>query len=259
MILSIVYICFKIYAKIPSMKGILLAGGAGTRLRPLTYIINKVALPVYNQPMFFFGLKTLIDSGIKEIIIVTGKKTKNQLKTLLNYFPLKSKVSVKFAIQKKPLGMVDAIISAKKLIGNTSMVVYPADNIYSRNFKVEVSRFNGGCTAFLTKVPDPQRSGCPLYSKSGELVAIVEKPKHPQTNWIVVGPYIFDNQVFKLAKLLKPSRRGELEITDLLNLYLKSKKLKLYKNKGKWFDTGTFESLITAGVFVSKNPKKFFS
>lgn len=257
-ILSIAYTYLHDCVKIASMKGILLTAGSGTRLRPLTFVVNKTVLPVYNQPMFFYGLKTLVDSGIREIIIVSNPSTKNQLEVLLNFFPLKNKVKVRFVVQKRPLGMVDAIISTKKLVGKSDVVVYSGDNIVTNDYKRYISRFKGGALAFLTKVIDPSRSGCPLYSKDGKLIKIVEKPKHPQTKWIVIGPYIFDNNIFQLSKLLKPSKRGELEITDLLNLYLKSNHLKLYKNKGKWFDAGTFKSLLTASQYISKNLTKFF-
>lgn len=240
------------------MKGILLAAGFGTRLKPITEIINKIALPIYNQPVFFYGLKTLIDSDIKEVIIVSNPATKEQLQTLLKLFPLKDKINIKFAVQKKPLGMVDAIISAKEMIGKSKIIVYPADNVVTSNYKKAVEKFKSGAFGFLTKVADPSRFGCPVYSKDGNLIRIVEKPARPQTNWVVTAPYLFDNQIFNLVKSIKLSKRGELEITSLLNLYLSANQLKLHKNKGRWFDIGTFDSLLLANNYISKHKEKFF-
>lgn len=245
--------------RIGKMIGVLLAAGLGTRLRPLTYVTSKPALPVYDRPMFFFGLKTIIDSGISEVIIISNPQNTSQLKSLLNYFEPKNKLQAEFVIQKNPNGMVDGLISAQKKIGNQGIMVYPADNISSINFSKAVKSFKSGAMAFLTEAKEPFKYGCPIYSDQGELMKITEKPKQPQSNWVVTAPYLFDKNIFKLAKLLKPSKRGELEITDLLNLYLDSGLLKLNKNTGKWFDCGSFEDLLLAGEYVRRNQAKFKS
>lgn len=240
------------------MKGLLLAAGKGTRLRPITYVANKTIIPIYDRPMFFYGLKTIIDAGIKEIIVVTDPVFSNQIKDLVKYFPKKTNVKFLFTIQKKPLGMVDAIKSAKNIVGNSSIFVVPGDNLFSGNYKEYIQKFNSGGLAFIRKVKDPERFGSPYYSKTGRLIKIVEKPRHPQTPFAVGAPYIFDQTVFKKIRLLKPSERSELEITDLMNLYLKDKDLVLERQKDTWIDTGTFQSLLQASNFVSKNKNHFF-
>jgi glucose-1-phosphate thymidylyltransferase len=154
--------------------------------------------------------------------------------------------------------MVDGLISAKKMIGKSNIIVYPGDNVSSVNYAKAVKQFKNGATAFLTKVKNPSKYGCPIYSDDGKLVQIREKPEKPQSNWVVTAPYLFDNKVFEFAKRLKPSKRGELEITDLLNLYLNEGSLKLNKNSGEWFDCGSFEDLLLAGEYVRRNQKKFF-
>ena len=153
--------------------------------------------------------------------------------------------------------MVDALMSAKKEVGKSNIMVYPGDNICTANYSKIIKEFQQGALAFLAKVPDPSRYGCPFYSKNGKLEEIVEKPGHPQTKWVVTAPYLFDNKLFDMVKLLTSQGKSP-EITDLLNLYLNSGNLKLYKTTGKWFDAGTFDSLLKAGNYVSKNRKRFF-
>lgn len=240
------------------MKGILLAAGMGTRLRPLIYVLNKTAIPVYNQPMFFYGLKTILDAGIKEIIIVINNKFGNEIKTLVKHYPNKINAKIRYVIQSKPLGMVDAIKAAKKFTEGHNIFVCTGDNILSDNYKKEVRSFKSGAIAFLRKVKDPQRFGCPLYDKNKKIIKIVEKPKNPQTNYAITAPYIFDKKVFELIKQLKPSQRGELEITDLMNLYLDKSELALKTRKDDVRDAGTFDSLLEVSLYVSKNLNKFF-
>ena len=201
------------------MKGILLAGGLGTRLYPVTRVINKHLLPVYNQPMIFWGLKTLIESGIKEIIIVTGPPFENQVKKVVANFNDK-KVKLSWVRQPKPMGMPEAIQRCRKLVGNDEIMVVAGDNIFGRDYKKEVDNFKSGSVSFLHKVNDPERFGVPVYDKNNKIIKIEEKPKRPKTSWVVTGPHLFDNKVFGLIEKLTLSKRGELEISELNNLYL---------------------------------------
>ncbi len=240
------------------MKGILLAGGLGTRLQPLTHVMNKVVLPVYNQPMFYYALKTILDSGLDEIVVVVDAKFGNQIKTLINSYSNNNSARVRFCVQRRPGGLVDAIRFTRSLIGDSDVFVCAGDNIFDGNFSEAVSSFKSGAVAFLKKVSDPERFGTPHYSDKHVLLEIIEKPKHPQTKYAVIAPYIFDKRVFELIETLKPSKRGELEITDLLNLYLKEGGLKLREWKHAYFDSGTFQSLLDASIYVRQNKERFF-
>lgn len=232
------------------MKGILLAGGRGTRLYPITKVINKHLLPVYDKPMIYFGLKTLVDSGIREVAVVQGPPFGDQVKIVVE--ELKFKIRVVYVYQPKSMGMPDAILRCQRFTDGESIIVVAGDNLFGKDFKKEVSEFKNGAVGFLRQVRDPGRFGAPVYNKKGELVAIKEKPKNPQTNWVVTGPHIFDNQVFDLIKTLRPSARGELEISELNNLYLKQGQLKLVKRRGFWTDVGTPNSLLKASNFIYK-------
>lgn len=240
------------------MKGILLAAGSGGRLQPLTCVVNKVALPVYNQPMFYYALKTILDSGIDEMVVVVDPKFGDQIKTLAGLYPGKISAKIRFCVQRKPGGLVDAVRSAQALVGSSDIFVCAGDNVIDGDFSDAIKTFNSGAVAFLKKVSDPERFGTPRYSDKGKLLEILEKPPRPQTKYAVTAPYIFDKGVFELIKTLRPSKRGELEITDLLNLYLREEKLKLLELKGAYFDTGTFQSLLAASTYVHKNKEKFF-
>ena len=234
------------------MKGIVLTGGLGTRLYPVTKMVNKHVLPVFDRPMFFWPLKTLVDSGIKEIVIVSGPPFGDQIKTLISEFKTKKKVKLVYVNQPKPLGMPDAINKCRSFVAKDSIIVSAGDNIYGSTFENEKKSFTEGAMAFLRKVPDPERFGVPYYDFNGKLIRIEEKPKKPQTNWAVTGPHIFDNQVFKYIERLKPSARSELEISDLNNIYLQQNKLKLIKRSDYWQDMGTFDSLWLAGKKIKK-------
>jgi glucose-1-phosphate thymidylyltransferase len=240
------------------MKGILLAAGRGTRLKPITHILNKTILPVFRQPMFYYALKTLLDSGIEDIIIVVDPRFGLQIKTLVKHYPSKIKARIRYCVQQKPLGIVDAIRATARLVGKSNIIVCPGDNIFSDKYEKSAATFKSGAIAFLRKVKDPERFGTPHFTKRGIVDIILEKPEKPQTKFAVTAPYIFDNQVFELIKQLKPSKRGELEITDLMNLYLDGNNLKLEERKSPFYDSGTFESLLATTIFVSKNPQKFF-
>lgn len=234
------------------MKGILLTAGLGTRLQPITYFINKNLLPVGDKPMFFRPLQTLINSGIKDIVIVIGPPHGNQIKKILEYSPFPKEINIAFANQPKPLGMPDAINKCERIVANDSIIVIAGDNIYGSNFLSEVNNFKGGALSFLRKVHDPQRFGVPVYDSKKQLIKIEEKPKHPITNWVVTGPHLFDNTVFNKISQLKLSARGELEISELNSLYIQENALSLTKRRDFWIDAGTFESLAEANHYFFK-------
>ncbi|MBP7740831.1 NTP transferase domain-containing protein [Candidatus Woesebacteria bacterium] len=231
------------------MKGIILAGGSGTRLRPLTKVTSKQLLPVYDQPMIYYPLQTLLSAGIKDILIIVAPDHAGDFLKLLGSG---KEFGCKFTyeIQDKPEGIAQAFIVGKNFIGNDSVTLILGDNIYEDNFSEAISSFKSGGRIFIKDVKDPQRFGVVEFDKNNKAVSIEEKPKVPKSAFAVTGMYIFDNTVVKKVERLRPSGRGELEITDLNNLYLKDKTLDVAFVSGLWFDTGTFESLHDAIVFV---------
>lgn len=237
------------------MKGIVLAAGLGTRLYPVTKVVNKHILPVYNLPMFFWPIKNLIDSGIKDIAVVSGPPFGKQIKKLINDFSKPSYVNIKYILQEKPFGMPDAINKCKNFAKKDSVIVFAGDNYYDNNFLKEIKIFRNGSISFLRKVKDPQRFGVPMY-KSGKLIKIIEKPKKFISNWIISGPHLYDNNVFEHIKTLTPSKRNELEITELNNMYLNNGNLKLIKRFDYWNDLGTFKSLVETNKFLFKKYEK---
>ncbi len=233
------------------MKGILLTGGLGTRLYPLTRVINKHLLPLYDRPMFYWSLQTLIDSGIREIAIVSGPPTGEQIKKALEFFP-RSSVNLSFIEQKEPRGMPDAIYSCKKFVGNSPFIMSVGDNLFGKNFKLEVKQFKRGAAAFVRKVKDPSMFGVAVFDKNNKVKSIVEKPKEFISSWAVGAPYMFDNSALKKIKSLKPSKRGELEIVDLLKRYIEEGSLRLLKRRDIWLDAGTPDSLLKANIIAKK-------
>ena len=237
------------------MKGIVLAGGLGTRLDPITRVVNKHVLPVGSKPMFFHPFQTLVASGIREIAVVSGPPYGAQVKELIKYLSLPLQIRVAFVKQTSPKGMPDAILKCKKFVGDDSVIVIAGDNIFGGNFKKEVGAFKKGAVSFLRKVNDPSRHGVPSYDGAGKLQGIIEKPKNPATNWVVCGPHIFDKMVFNHINKLKPSARGELEIAELNGLYIKLGLLKLVKKTDYWLDLGTFDSLVKGNQYAERNKK----
>lgn len=233
------------------MVGIVLAGGRGTRLNPLTQVVNKHVLPIWKRPMLFYPIDILVNSGVMNIIVVNGPPFGEQIKELLKSYDNKA-VNFSFVEQPSPLGMPDAILKCEGMCGNESIVMVPGDNVFSKTFKNELADFEKGAIAHLIEVDDPSRFGVPEY-EGEKLMRIVEKPKMSQTNKAVIAPYIFDNKVFELIQGLKPSARGELEIVDLLNIYMKNGGLNLKNYEGFWRDVGTFEALFEASQFLKEN------
>lgn len=237
------------------MIGILLGGGFGTRLYPITKVVNKHILPVYDRPMIYYPLQTLIDSGITKIVVICGKPFEKQIQIIIENFPGIEKIKYFYIYQPGPLGMADAIKRCKKVVGKNSVMVIAGDNIYGKSFQKEVGSFKKGALSFLRQVKDPSCFGVPVYQER-KLVKIEEKPANPQTNWVVTGPHFFDNQVFKLIDTLRPSARGELEITDLNNKYIEQELLVLEKRRDWWIDAGTFDALLFASLKIKKGRSK---
>lgn len=231
------------------MKGIILAGGSGTRLRPLTKVTSKQLLPIYNQPMIFFPLQTLLTAGITDILIIVAPDHAGDFLKLLGSG---SDFGCKFTyeIQDKPEGLAQAFRIGANFIGNDAVTLILGDNIYEDNFSEHITSFKSGGRVFAKEVSDPERFGVVEFDQDKKALSIVEKPTEPKSNYAVTGLYIYDNSVIQKAKDLQPGARGELEITDLNNVYLKEGTLDVAFVEGKWLDTGTFESLFEAIEFV---------
>jgi len=238
-------------------KGIILAGGAGTRLHPITKVISKQLLPIYNQPMIYYPLSTLINAGIKDIMIITTKDDQHLFKRLLNNGS-DFGVSINYEIQDEPNGIAEAFLISEKWLGDSNSVLILGDNLFfgpSINSIIRNAIDNNiGSTIFGYKVKDPSRFGVIEFDNDKKVISIEEKPSYPKSNWIATGLYIYDSSVVEKTKSLDPSPRGELEITDLNNLYLEDHHLQveLLDNTFSWLDTGTHDTLLEASIFVKK-------
>jgi len=237
------------------MKGIVLAGGFGTRLMPLTKVINKQLLPVYNKPLIYYPILTLKEAGLKEILIISGPGHAGQLLDLLGSGK-ELGVDLNYDIQEEPKGIAHGLAIAEDFADNGQVALILGDNIFEDNLKKAVDDFKEqakGAKIIIKRVADPERFGVVKFNKKGDKIAkIIEKPKRPPSNWMVTGFYLYDNRVFDIIRGLKPSARGEYEITDLNNFYVKEGTMGYQKTREVWIDAGTFDSLLEANIFVSK-------
>jgi glucose-1-phosphate thymidylyltransferase len=234
------------------MKGVILAGGTGSRLYPLTKVTNKHLLPVYDKPMIYYPLQTLIDAGIKDIMIVSGRGHAGHFLELLGSG---ADFGAKFTyeIQDHAGGIAQALGLAEDFADNDNITVILGDNIFQDNIKDAVQSFENGAHIFLKSVLDAHRFGVAVVDEdNGSVIGIEEKPAHPKSDLAVTGLYIYSNNVFDVVKTLKPSGRGELEITDVNNHYIAKDAMKFTMLDGYWSDAGTFESLLRASVIVEK-------
>jgi glucose-1-phosphate thymidylyltransferase len=237
------------------MKGIILAGGAGTRLHPLTQVMSKQLLPVYDKPMIYYPLSTLMLSGIREVRIITTPEDNHHFVRLLGDGSQWG-MALSYAIQPKPEGLAQAFIIGREFAAGEPVALCLGDNIFhgaglTTLLRNAVDR-KVGATVFGYRVRDPERFGVAEFDETGKVLSVEEKPQKPRSDWAVTGLYFFDGRVSDFAATLKPSKRGELEITDLMDLYLQ--KGELYAERlGRgitWFDTGTYEALLDAAVFI---------
>lgn len=237
------------------MRGIILSGGSGTRLRPLTKITSKQLLPIYNRPMIYYPLNTLIQAGIKEILIIVSPERAGDY---LNLLGSGKQFGVKFTyeIQDKPEGLAQAFIIGENFIDQENVAMILGDNIFEDDFSQELINFKSGAKVFAKHVEDPERFGVVKFDENKRAQKIVEKPQEYLSNSAVTGFYVFDYKVVSIAKNLKPSVRGELEIVDVLNAYLEKDELEVATVTGEWLDAGTFDSLLRAQNFAKERLDK---
>ncbi len=236
------------------MKGVVLAGGLGTRLRPLTIVTNKHLLPVYNQPMIYYPIQALVNAGITDIMIVTGGNSAGDFLKLLGNGKAFGLKHLNYTYQEGEGGIADALSLVEHFVAGEPVCVVLGDNIIEGNISAAVRAYRhqgGGAKILLKRVPDPQRFGVPELD-GPRVLRIEEKPKEPKSEYAVIGIYLYDGGVFDIIRTLKPSGRGELEITDVNNAYIERKGLTWDELEGWWTDAGTFESLLHASNLVAE-------
>ena len=234
------------------MKGIVLAGGTATRLFPLTATTSKQLLPVYDRQMIFYPLNVLVKAGIKEILMIVAPEHSGQFLNLLGAIFEKHDVHLEFVVQKVPRGLADAFILGADFIDEDNVTLILGDNIFEDDMSEHIQSFESGGRVYAVEVPDPERLGVVEFDENMKALSIEEKPENPKSSWAVPGLYTYDNKVVEVAKSLKPSDRGEIEITDVNKCYLEKGELDVRTIKGSWLDAGTFDALLEAGNVVKE-------
>ena len=242
-------------------KAIILAGGQGSRLRPITLAISKQLLPIYDKPMIYYSLSTLMLAGIKEYLIITASDQLHSFKKLLGDGKALG-ISIEYAVQNNPDGIAQALIIGEEFLNKSSSILMLGDNLFHGNELVhqlnKANKKKEGASIFAYPVSDPSRYGVVEFDKKGKVIGLEEKPKNPKSRYAITGIYFFDNTASKKAKEIKPSQRGELEITSIIELYLEEKKLdvQIMRRGMAWLDTGTFDSLNEAGDYIRALEKR---
>ena len=243
------------------MKGIILAAGNGTRLAPTTLSVSKPLLPVYDKPMIYYPLATLINAGIKDILIITNQRDKDKFENLLGDGSSLG-ISIQFKVQYEQKGVADAFLVGKDFVGKDNVCLILGDNLYYGPSLIKQmqksAQLKHGAEIYGYHVPDPERFGVAVFDEDHNVVEVEEKPKNPKSDLAITGLYFFDNSIIEIASNLKPSPRGELEIPDAVNEYIKRRECKL-NEMGKdvmWMDVGTFDSLLSAGLYVKNQQEQ---
>jgi glucose-1-phosphate thymidylyltransferase len=245
-----------------AFKGVILAGGSGTRLRPLTEITNKHLLPLYNKPVIFHAVEKLVSAGVEKIMVVASPRYIEDFVSVLgsgvNWRSAHTgkQVQIIYGIQNEPSGIADGLWIAKDFVGTDNVVLHLGDNIIFDDIRGHINDFRGGAKVFIKKVSDPERFGVAVLDKKGRVTEIIEKPKTPPSNYAVSGIYLYDNSVFERMVGMPKSERGEYEITWVNNKFIETGELEAAEIKGEWFDVGTFDSLLEASHYVKRLHEK---